>query len=93
MLGVSFGSMLIPLQFPFSCECHEYNKVTDVIEYVRRSTLNMTNLNAAHKRKGRSTLYHIVQNDFAMTVTTKWKLGFRVIFRHGIRSQEITGIV
>ena len=33
-----------------------------MIEYVRRSTLNMTNLNAAYKRKGRSRLYHIVEN-------------------------------
>ena len=47
--------------------------MTDVIEYVRRSTLNMTNVNTAHKRKGRSRLYHIVENDFATTVKAKWK--------------------
>ena len=52
--------------------------MTDVIEYVRRSTPNMTNLNVAHKRKGISRLYHIVEDDFAKTVTTKWKLGFIV---------------
>ena len=45
--------------------------MTDVIEYVRRSTLIMTNLNTVHKRKGRSRLYHIVENDFP---TTKCKL-------------------
>ena len=36
--------------------------MTDVIEYVHRVTLNMTNLNTVHKR--RSRLYHIVENDF-----------------------------
>ena len=51
---------------PFS---REYIKVTDVIEYVRRSTLSMTNLNTAHKRQGTSRLYHIVENDFSATVT------------------------
>ena len=45
--------------------------MTNVIEYARRFTLNMTNLNKAHKRKGRSRLYRIVENDFATTVTTK----------------------
>ena len=30
------------------------NVVTDVIEYVRRSTLMITNLNTAHKRNGKS---------------------------------------
>ena len=54
-------------------ECREYIKVTDVIEYVRRSTLDMTNLNEAHKREGRSRLYHIIENDFPTTVATKWK--------------------
>ena len=49
--------------------------VTDVIDYVRRSTLNMTNLNTTLKRKGRSELYHIVENDFSTSVTTEWKLG------------------
>ena len=37
--------------------------MTDVIEYARRFTLNMTNLNTAFQKKGRSTLYHIVEND------------------------------
>ena len=41
--------------------------MTDATEYVRRSTLNMTNLKTAHKRKDRSRLYHIVGNDFATT--------------------------
>ena len=43
-------------------------KMTDVIEYVRRSTLNMTSLHTAHKRKDRSRLYHVVENLFATTV-------------------------
>ena len=34
----------------------------------------MTNLNTANKRKGGSKLSHIVENDFAVTVVTKWKL-------------------
>ena len=34
----------------------------------------MTNLNTTHKRKSWSRLYHIVENDFSKTVTTKWKL-------------------
>ena len=51
-------------------------KVTNAIEYVRRCTLNMTNLNAVHRRKGGFRLYHIVQDDVATTVTTKWNLGF-----------------
>ena len=50
--------------------------MTDVIEYVRRSTLNTTKLNTDHKRKGRSRLYHIVENDIAAAVKTKWKIGF-----------------
>ena len=29
-------------QFPFTLDCREYMKVTDVMEYTRRSTLNMT---------------------------------------------------
>ena len=45
-------------------KCREYIKLTDVIEYVRRSTLNMTNLNTAQKRKGKFRRYH-----FATTVT------------------------
>ena len=44
----------------YSCE---YIKVTDVIEYSRRSTLIVTDLNTAHKRKSRSGLHHIVQNE------------------------------
>ena len=32
-------------QFPFCPECREFIKVMGVIEYVRRSTLNMTHLN------------------------------------------------
>ena len=45
--------------FPFIHNCHTYVKVTNVIEYVHRSTLNMTNLNTntAHKKKDRSRLY------------------------------------
>ena len=42
-------------------------------------TLNMANLNTAHKRKDTSRLYHIVQNDFATTVTTK--SGLKVNFQ------------
>ena len=34
-----------------------------MIEYGRRSTLSMTNMNTDHKRKGRSKLYNIVEND------------------------------
>ena len=45
--------------FPFS---REYIKVTNVIEYVCRSTLNMTNLNTVYK-EGRSRLYHISGKD------------------------------
>ena len=45
-----------------------------MIKYIRRSTLNdMTNLNTAHKRKVTSRVYHMVENDFATIVTTKWK--------------------
>ena len=53
--------------------------MTDVTEYVQRLTLNMTKLNTAHKRKGRSRLYHIVENDFTATVTAKWKLDFQTV--------------
>ena len=52
--------------------------MTDVIEYVRRSTLNMTNLNTGHRRKGGPRQTHIVDNDFARTVTTTWKLGLNI---------------
>ena len=45
--------------------------------HVRRCTLNITNLRTAYKRKDRPRLYHIVENDFTTTVTTKWKLGLR----------------
>ena len=38
----------------------------DVMEYVCPSTLNITNLNTAQKRKCKSRLYHIVENNFAM---------------------------
>ena len=51
--------------------------MADVIEYVRWSKLYATNLNTAHIRKCRSRLYHIVEDDLATKVTTKWKLGFR----------------
>ena len=37
------------------------------MEYARRFTLAMTNLGTAHKRKDRSRLYHIVENDFTTT--------------------------
>ena len=40
----------------------------DVIEHIN-ANLPFTNLNTAHKRKHRSRLYHIVENDFARTVT------------------------
>ena len=53
--------------------------MTDVIEYIHRSTLNMTNLNRTHKRKDRSRLYHMVENDLATTVTTKWALALVTI--------------
>ena len=68
--------ILMPSPFPFS---REHIKVTDVMEYMRRSTLHMTNLNTANKRKCRSSLYHIVENDFATTFTTKWKLDSREV--------------
>ena len=48
-----------------------------MIEYVDRSTLNMTNLNTVYKGKHRSRLFHIVQDDFATTVTTKSKPGLK----------------
>ena len=43
----------------------------------------MTKLNTAHekkRRKDRSTLYQIVENDFATTVTTEWKSGLVIYF-------------
>ena len=33
----------------------------------------MTDLNAAHKRKSGSRLYHIAENDFATTIITKYR--------------------
>ena len=59
-----------------SRNCCEYINVTDVIEYVHRSTLKMTNLNTAHQEKIDLDYYYIVQDDFASTVTIKWKPGF-----------------
>ena len=52
-LAISYFLIHNKVHFPFS---REYIKVTDVIGYVRRSTLNMTNLNTAHKR---STIYNM----------------------------------
>ena len=54
-----------------------------MIEYVRWSTLDMTYLNTANKRKaGWWRLYPVVENDLATTVgKTKWKLGFSVTSR------------
>ena len=40
---------------------------------------NMTNLNAGNKRKSGSKLSHIVENDFAVTVMTKWKEGLTIL--------------
>ena len=40
---------------------------------------NMTNLNTGNNRKGGSKLSHIVENDFAVTVMTKWKLGLTIL--------------
>ena len=40
---------------------------------------NMTNLNAGRKRKSGSKLSHIVENDFAVTVMTKWKQGLTIL--------------
>ena len=71
-------------------------KVTGVIEYVRRCTLNTTNLNTVHKRQGRSGLYHIVENDFSATVTTEWKLDSRVIAAERAslkRASEAAGLI
>ena len=53
-------------------------QLTDVAEHIYRSTLNMSNLNTANKREGRSRPYNFVENDFATTDATKWKLGFIV---------------
>ena len=51
-------------------------KGTDVIERVRRSTLNMTNVNTAHKSKGGFRQNRIVENDFATTLYDQMKLRF-----------------
>ena len=58
--------------------------MTDVIEYIRRSTLKKTNLNTAHK-KGRSTVHAIVKNDFVTIVATEWKLSLivRYLYKWG----------
>ena len=54
--------------------------MTDVIEYVRRSTLNIIKLSTAHiKVDLHYHRYHIVENNFATTVTTKWKLGLTIV--------------
>ena len=52
-----------------------------MIEYVDQSTLmtNMTNLKVGNKRKSGSKLSHIVKNDFAVTVMTKWKQGLTIL--------------
>ena len=43
-----------------------------MIEHIHRSTLNMiTDLNTPQKGKDRFRLYHIVEDNFATTVTTK----------------------
>ena len=36
-------------------------------------------LNGGNKRKGGSKLFHIAENDFAVTVMTKWKLGLTIL--------------
>ena len=43
-------------------------------EYVQSSIINMTNLNTAYRKTDR--LYHIVEDGFVSTVTTKCKPGF-----------------
>ena len=47
--------------------------MTDVIEYVRRSTLNMTDLNRANKRKDSSRLYRIVEDNLRSFMPIKKK--------------------
>ena len=42
--------------------------ITDVIEYVQRSSLNMTNLNTVHKRKGRYRLYTLPANSIKVVL-------------------------
>ena len=53
-------------------------KEADVIEYVHRRTLDLTNFNTARKEKKRSKLCNIVEDDFDTTVTTIRKPGFRM---------------
>ena len=36
-------------------------------------------LNGGNKRKGGSKQSHIAENDFAVTVMTKWKLGLTIL--------------
>ena len=57
---------------PFTRECHQYIKVAGVIECVRLSTLNMTNLNTAHKRT--QTISH--RRECMCESANKWKIGF-----------------
>ena len=48
----------------------------------------MTNLNTVDTREGRSTLNHIVMNNFALTVATKWKRGlFAECFIQGVNQK------
>ena len=44
----------------------------DVIEHIN-ANLSFTNLNEAHKRKHRSRLYHIVENDFTSLTNSSFK--------------------
>ena len=41
--------------------------VTDVIEYVRRYTLNIANLNSTHNRKHRSGPYQLFRQNFGFS--------------------------
>ena len=63
------------LQCIISRECLKCIKVTDVIEYVRLSTLNITKLNTAHKRKDIDP-YYITSSRMTL-LTTKCKLGLK----------------
>ena len=64
-----------------------------MVEYVRRSTLNMTDLNTAHKRKGRSRLYHIVEKVFVATVClSKNKLAIHDVIINWV-TQELLLVV
>ena len=57
--------------------------MTDVIEYIHRSTLNMTNLNTVHKIRFRPRLYHVVEVDFDSTITSKEEISFLYTFALG----------